>query len=112
MNFGSPERRTANPEPRTQNPEPRTSLGFGPWDLGFGICMRLPRRARKRRHHASWAGSDLEREAERGNLVPRMVLGVGELRQAIELLRLILRSLINAWIQIDQVHAGRAGGGE
>src|SRR5438105_8996311 len=77
------------------------------WTLGFGI-WDLPRIAREPRR----AARHCEREAERWNLVAWMIVAIRQLRQPIELLRLILRALVDARIEIDDVHAGRAGRGE
>jgi hypothetical protein len=37
-----------------------------------------------------------------------MIVGIGKLRQPIQLLT-TFRSLVDSWIEIDQVHSGRAG---
>ena len=52
-----------------------------------------------------------EREAQRRNPVPWMIVGIGELRQPVQLLT-PFRPLVDARIKIDQVHSGGAGGRE
>src|SRR5437762_14186467 len=103
-----------NPESRDPNPksqipkDSQATLGFGIWELGFGIYLARIACERRRRHVRR---GNLEREAERRNTVARMIVRVGELRQPIELLA-AFRPLVDAWIEIDEMHAGRARGGE
>src|SRR5262245_36081877 len=54
----------------------------------------------------------LERKSQRRDLVARMILAVGQLRQAVQLLVRLLRSLIDARIEVDEVRPGRSRGGE
>src|SRR4030095_10404096 len=49
-----------------------------------------------------------EGEAERGDLVAWVIVGVGQLRLAIQQLCFGWRPLIDAWRQMDDVHAWRA----
>src|SRR6266571_9360591 len=55
---------------------------------------------------------DLEREAERRDLVARMVVGVSQLRQSIKLLRFVRGALVDSRIQVDEVLTRFAGGRE
>ena len=59
----------------------------------------------------SWAGGHFEREAQCGDVISRMIVGVGELRKTIELLA-SFRSLVNSRIEVDEVHARRTCGRE
>jgi hypothetical protein len=58
------------------------------------------------------ASRHFEGEAEGRDSIPRVVIGVGELRYAIQQLRLGRRPLIDAGMQIDDVHAWRTAGRE
>ena len=60
----------------------------------------------------SGRGRDLEREAERRDLVARMVVGVSQLRKSIKLLRFVGRPLVDSGIKVDEVLARFARGRE
>src|SRR5438477_404100 len=68
-------------------------------------CLRLPCAAMPTTSVANSSGATMVRTSR------MKIVRVGELRQPIELLA-AFRPLVDAWIEIDEMHAGRARGGE